>query len=135
MAKAFDIIIKQGTNDVSYHKQKALQIEWDELCNREEEYWHQKSRELWLREGAKNTSFFYFFLKQKRAVNCVLSINNVDIGIEISNMIGIQEEGVRFFKSLLAPPTIPSSGGLSEQELLNDIPSIVIDALFPQIKP
>ena len=47
----FDITIKQGMNTDNFVKQNKLEVEWDELCNREEIYWCQKSQELWLREG------------------------------------------------------------------------------------
>ena len=32
-------IIKIGMDNDTYVKQKELQIEWEELCSREEDYW------------------------------------------------------------------------------------------------
>ena len=39
-------IIKFGMDSETYAKQKELQIEWEELCNKEEDYWRQKSRNV-----------------------------------------------------------------------------------------
>lgn len=52
-------IIQNGITNDTYIKQKNLQNEWEELCGREEEYWRQKSRELWLQQGDKNTKYFH----------------------------------------------------------------------------
>lgn len=60
-------IIHQGLNSKSHHKQKGFQDEWEELCKREETYWRQKSRELSLKDGDKNTKYFHASKKQKRA--------------------------------------------------------------------
>ena len=52
-------IVQNGMTNDTYIKQKNLQNEWEELCGREEEYWRQKSRELWLQQGDKNTKYFH----------------------------------------------------------------------------
>ena len=46
----------------TYVKQKEIQHEWEELCNREEEYWGQKSR---LQQGDKNTKKIHASAHQK----------------------------------------------------------------------
>ena len=51
----YNHIIQNGMNEDTYVSQKNLQWEWDELCAREETYWRQKSRELWLQDGDRNT--------------------------------------------------------------------------------
>ena len=41
-------IIQNGMDEYTFITQKMLQQEWDELCTREEVYWRQNSREIWL---------------------------------------------------------------------------------------
>ena len=48
LEEVYNQIIQKGMNEETYAYQKNLQIEWEELCVREEKYWRQKSRELWL---------------------------------------------------------------------------------------
>lgn len=42
-------IISKGLDQLLHSTQKGLQSEWEEVCKREEEYWRQKSRELWMK--------------------------------------------------------------------------------------
>ena len=102
-----------------------LQQEWDELCTREEVYWRQKSRELWLQEGDRNTKFFHATAKQKRASKTIFQINDADTGVSITNENLIREEGVKFFKNLLAPNSAPSPSEAQVQELLETIPTMI----------
>ena len=40
----------------------------------EETSWRQKSRELWLREGGKNTSFFHRMANSHKRGNCIMKL-------------------------------------------------------------
>lgn len=78
-------IIKNGMDSNTYIKQKELQHEWEELCNREEEYWRQNFREVWLQKGDKNTNFFHASAQQKWAAKSNFQILNVEAGNILTN--------------------------------------------------
>ena len=48
LQEVFKQIIQDSMNEETYSSQKNLQDQWEELSSREEMYWRQKSRELWL---------------------------------------------------------------------------------------
>ena len=100
--------MQEGMNEETYSSQKNLQEQWEELCSREEMYWRQKSRELWLQDGDRNTKFFHNSAKQKRTNNTNFHIKDAS-GTLLTNENLIRSEGVNFFKNLLALDVFPSS--------------------------
>ena len=73
--------------------------EWVDL---EEVLWRQKSREIWLKEGDKNTGFFHRMANSHRRWNSISSIR-----INGKNLIKeaeVKEGLVRAFQSLLSAP-------------------------------
>jgi hypothetical protein len=52
------------------NKIKKIESELDELLHREEIFWKQRSRIMWLKEGDRNTNFFTEMQpgEQKRAI-------------------------------------------------------------------
>ena len=98
-----------------------MKEEWEELCTREDIYWRQKSHELWLRDGDKNTIFFHEIARVKRVVNTIFSIKHSKSGHLIEDDNGIKEEGVFFFSNLLAPPHLDPI----DENLINDFISCI----------
>ena len=121
LEKVNSIIIQKYLSMDLYHEQKSLKEEWEELCNREEIYCWKKSRELWLRDGDKNTIFFHETTRVKRAVNTIFSIKHSESGHLIEDDNGSKEEGVHFFSNLLAPPHLD----LVDDNLINDFISCI----------
>ena len=119
------VIIQKGLTPDLYHEQKSLKEEWEELCNRQEIYWRQKSHELWLRDGDKNTILFHEIARDKREVNTIFSIKHSEFGhlIEVDN--GIKEEGVHFFSNLLAPPHLDPIGDNLINDFISCIPPLI----------
>ena len=68
----------------------------------EEVSWRQKSRELWLKEGDRNTSFFHKMANSHKNRN---TINKIRInGNWLTKDNAIQKGVVDFFKTLLSKP-------------------------------
>ena len=75
----------------------------------EEISWRQKSREIWLKEGDKNTGFFHRMANAHRRRNC---LNNICInGRKLVKEEDIKEGLVNAFKNLLSPPGGGGGGG------------------------
>ena len=72
--------IDLAEEDESISAEDLLALKW-RLCDafREEEiFWHLKSREIWFKEGDKNTKYFHAITKQKRARNKIIGLLNQD---------------------------------------------------------
>ena len=102
-------VIVNGLDSDTFLKQKNLQAKWEELCKREEEFWRQRSRELWLQEGDKNTKFFHMSVKQRRAGKTIFEIEKASSGRLSKQSQEIKAEGKTFFQNLLTPHTDPHS--------------------------
>lgn len=57
---------------------KEMETELREQRARQESIYHQKSRELWLKAGNKNTKFFHANIVVRRRRNKICSIKNGD---------------------------------------------------------
>lgn len=126
LSEVNELIIQNGLDDTAYEQQKGLQVEWVELIEREEIYWREKSRELWLREGDKNKKFFHASTQVKKSLNYVFSIQSSLTREVFSKEEEIQEEGVRFFLKLLSSPVNKSDSALKDvEELLEKIPMLL----------
>lgn len=67
-------ICKRHPNEVLM---KNIKIELGKAYREEEDFWRQKCREHWLREGDRNTSFFHNCVKRRKAKNRVLMLKDV----------------------------------------------------------
>lgn len=94
------VTITFGMSNDAYHKEITLKKELAEILLREEIYWHDKSRELWIKEGDANTKFFHASVKTKRSGNRIDSILDQE-GKRHSSPEAIEEVAVNFFKDLL----------------------------------
>ncbi|KAH9310079.1 hypothetical protein KI387_037990, partial [Taxus chinensis] len=107
-----------------YLLEKSLLSELGDLLLKEESYWHQKSREIWLKDGDQNTKFFHASVKARRNSNYISAIKQPDDSW-ISSQIAIKEEVVSFFQKLLTGETLSSLA--SQSSLLEKIPKLVND--------
>ncbi|XP_059066340.1 uncharacterized protein LOC131061549 [Cryptomeria japonica] len=97
---------------------KALE-EWE---LREEIFWKQKARIEWLKEGDKNTTFFFNSVKARQHGNAISSLVT-DRGEVISSTQGIADEAVQYFASLFREEAQGDS--VAEAQVLSCIPSLV----------
>ena len=70
----------------------AIQIELNEWLEREEVKWHKKSRELWLKEGDRNSKFFHLSTVVRRRKNQI-----AEIQLENGNWIHSRNEIADYF--------------------------------------
>lgn len=54
-----DKIINQGMSIVEFEEEKRLKLDLNEILVREECFWRQKSKDVWLNEGDKNNKIFH----------------------------------------------------------------------------
>ncbi|XP_059077889.1 uncharacterized protein LOC131876488 [Cryptomeria japonica] len=97
-------VMNCGMNFATFQRHKILNSHFEEILSREEIYWRQKSRDLWLSDGDRNTKFFHSLAKLKRQHNRISCIQNLD-GVVIIEEKEIAAEAVWFFKSLLSEET------------------------------
>lgn len=67
-------VLQQGLGSKVLDEIRSLRSELDKILAREEVYWRQKSRELWLVDGDRNINFFHASTKMKRVrsrISCI----------------------------------------------------------------
>ncbi|CAA0828300.1 Unknown protein, partial [Striga hermonthica] len=64
-----EIKLKQGWDQ--WEAKERLRKELNDAHEQEEVFWQQKSRNMWLREGDRNTRFFHAITAQRRRVNAI----------------------------------------------------------------
>lgn len=63
-------------NNRSIEIELELTKKLEDVLNREENLWRQKSRETWLKDGDKNTKFFHASTMHKRKINKIEKTKN-----------------------------------------------------------
>ena len=61
--------------DIMLRKEEELQKVFFSACRMEEEFWRQKSRNLWLMSGDKNTKYFHKQAEAQKNHNAVSETN------------------------------------------------------------
>lgn len=69
-------IMTIGMTNSDYESEKLLREQYLEILKREEIYWKDKSRELWIVDGDLNTKFFHNSSKARRINNKICSIKD-----------------------------------------------------------
>ena len=87
----------------------------DELLAREENLLRLKSRAIWIKEGDNNSKFFHNFANNRRNLNIIPTIKNMN-GVMLSSFKEKAEAGEEFFKNLFKEPI-----GCNIQEILEVI--------------
>ena len=83
-------------------KEDSLQRQWHQACRMEENYWRQKSRSLWLKDGDCNTAYFH---KQAEARKQYKAVTEVQVqGKTIEDPEGIKQAAYETFEKLYTDP-------------------------------
>ncbi|XP_074266876.1 uncharacterized protein LOC141590167 [Silene latifolia] len=77
-------------DEESVRRRRKLVAEISELRRQEEQYWRQRSRALWLRDGDKNTKFFHMRAGERKRKNSIAKLID-DEGV---TRMGDEEVGV-----------------------------------------
>ncbi|KAF8085953.1 hypothetical protein N665_0641s0010 [Sinapis alba] len=85
----------------------------------EEDYWQQKSGNMWNKAGNLNTKFYHALTKQRRARNRIVDLYDSE-GNWIAEEQGIQKVAVEFFDNLFQSTELTNF-----EQFLEDIPSTI----------
>ncbi|XP_057837282.2 uncharacterized protein LOC131047412 [Cryptomeria japonica] len=115
-------VMNNGMDD--FRKEKELKAMLSEILTREEIYWKDKAKELWIKEADKNTIFFHASVKARRAQNIINEISSED-GICRKDRDSISQASVAHFKEILNSNERREE--LCSTKLLEAIPKMVTD--------
>ncbi|XP_059067892.1 uncharacterized protein LOC131858612 [Cryptomeria japonica] len=71
-----DLVMNHSMTNTEFELEKSLKDQYAEILKREETYWKEKSRELWITDGDLNTKFLHAFSKARRIYNRIDSIKD-----------------------------------------------------------
>ena len=87
----------------------------------EEDYWHQKSRNMWYTSGVLNTKFYHALTKQRRIRNRIVGLHDT-YGNGITEDEGVEKVAVNYFEDLFST-TSPSEFDSFLNEITSSITS------------
>lgn len=93
------VVQKRPPTEENGRIEEELQVELSEWLLRSEILWKQKSRELWLKEGDRNTKFFHLSTIIRRRQNNIDAIKTEE-GCWVTNSNQIRQLFYSSFKSL-----------------------------------
>lgn len=79
--------------------QSRLLNEMDELLEKEELYWRQRSHVVWLKDGDKNTDYFHEKATQRKRINIIHIIKDQN-AVWVHDEKNIGNETIKFFTAL-----------------------------------
>lgn len=125
LGKFAEKIINDGMDNEIFNQEMALILKLNDLLAKEELFWRQKSREIWLKVGDRNTKYFHNSTKVYREINRIASIATSD-GQLLEDPIEIRDSAVDFFSNLLNDR---EDSNLSAQyDFLSTIPTLILDS-------
>ncbi|XP_059070959.1 uncharacterized protein LOC131862033 [Cryptomeria japonica] len=93
-------VMTEGMDQIDFNREKDLTNKLSEILIREEIYWKDKARELWIGEGDMNTKFFHASVKTRRAKNQINEILLED-GSWLKDRDSIGSAAEAYFKKIL----------------------------------
>lgn len=91
--------LKGRRDDTSVHLIKENQKNLAEIYAQQETFWKQRSKQLWLKEGDKNSRFFHAAAKNRRATNQIKNLKNSE-GVTVDWSTGLEDVITSYFTSL-----------------------------------
>lgn len=100
MSKLNEKIMMAGMPNEEFELEKRLKDEYMEVLRREELYWRDKLRELWIVEGDSNTKFFHASVKARISHNRIIGIQD-EYGKNCSSGKEIEKAVADYFTRIL----------------------------------
>ncbi|CAK9142540.1 unnamed protein product [Ilex paraguariensis] len=97
-------------------QERQLLASQSNAARNEESFFKQKSRVLWLKEGDKNTAYFFQTMTKRRNRKKILSLQTEN-GVTIEGDITVKREIVEFYQQLLGSKS-PTSSGQARKRIL-----------------
>ena len=100
--------LEEVQNDDTRSQEEILEVsrKLQETYQDEEEYWHQKSRNMWYSSGDLNTKYYHALTKQRRVRNRIVGLHDA-AGNWITDDNGVEKVAVDYFAELFTT-TAPS---------------------------
>ena len=121
LQKKLDILNEAEPTEAAKAKFLELSKRMDELLQKKEIFWAQRSRINWLKHGDKNTKFFHAKATRRRKKNHIRGIQNVQ-GQWVENLEEVVEVALAYFDNLFHARV-----GDHMEECLNAVQSKVTD--------
>lgn len=80
-------------------EERKIRLDLESWLEKEHLLWAQKSRQMWLLNGDRKTSYFHKVVKRRRAANRILKLQN-EQGRWIENYEDIEVMAVKYFQNL-----------------------------------
>ncbi|XP_074347583.1 uncharacterized protein LOC141686447 [Apium graveolens] len=103
-----------------YGVQNYNEARWEflKLLEKQEVYWNQRAKQLWLKKGDQNTRFFHNYASGRKRHNQLTRLKNKN-GVWKENREDIRAIITEYFEELFQATTL--AGGLSEREVINRV--------------
>ncbi|CAA0837766.1 Unknown protein, partial [Striga hermonthica] len=111
--------MREHSNNMNWDEWNKITIELDEAYTSEEEFWRQKARNQWLKEGEQNSKFFHALTIQRRKTNAITRLVD-DNNILRETDEKIQDCVVDFYSQLFS-----TDGFRGDAGILNLIPQTI----------
>ncbi|XP_059068683.1 uncharacterized protein LOC131859144 [Cryptomeria japonica] len=95
-----NLVIEKGVTNEEYHAEISHKDELEEILLREEMFWQDKSKELWIDAGDSNSKFFHASLKAKRNKNRINQLKDVS-GKMVGKAKELENLAVKYFEEIL----------------------------------
>ncbi|GLJ44609.1 hypothetical protein SUGI_0937580 [Cryptomeria japonica] len=95
-----NLVIEKGMTNEEFHSENSLKAELAEILPREEMFWRDKSRELWIEARDPNSKFFHASFKAKMNKNRINQLMD-DLGRMVSKAEELEDIALKYFEKIL----------------------------------
>ena len=129
MEAVHNTIDSQGKNQEKSNHEKDIYWKLYKINRKEEEKWRIKSKNLWLQEGDKNTSFFHKLATIRKTRNNISSIIDTEGKIHIDQDL-IKATATGHYRDLLTETKEPED----YSDLLRHLPILISEEMNSTLK-